>query len=1059
MNIACGDDKKETSAVEKKTTEDGGVSQDKDDNTPSHNIDDSIRSHVDDYEQPSQTNDTDQYEDPLTFEGLFNKVIADDGNTFIAMKKSLLGIELLWSPNIYTPADIYMSEPYSLGAKIVWFTRDGDELVMHESLEGRLLSDSLPAEEYIARIPIVFENDTAFALDFNSGIKTLFWDMPWGYATDFMCYEGGEMGCWDWPRNFVFARIIDSTIDEVKVSPDRVYISEYAKTRMPWWEDYDPTFIIHYTLKPYTNNQNYQVKETNYQRHIGYFENYPVYQSNYSADNYKINITKWDIAKPVVYTISANTPAKYVDAIKEGILYWNKAFGKEVVTVEVATDPNIRSGDPDHNVVQWIDYSTWYAYADAQTDPRTGEILNAGVFLPNWSEWIHRDADSFSPSGSVAEPIKHFLDTVRDIYFNDSDNKPKNIPDSFVGGRLCQYDIRNSFFNRDFRNKQSNHHAQNLPLAHHPDLKNASAADVQAYYDRVLNDYYRILTAHEVGHTLGLRHNFAGSLSNNLDHNEYFTTAEKYLSEGIVSSKDIPSSSVMDYHSFVTDVYAGRIIKDRVLPYDEDAIQWGYFNKTIEELDPPLFCSDMFTNYYYDCWVWDDTANPTLAVQNATDILVKRNLPLYLAYQFIEAKAPFYSAFAKPVEQVILYPEWDQWWYLGYYYETDMGIFIDPTTSSRWRYLTVEKNYPNEVNTDFLSFSNKAAIDAETDALILNTIDQIGGLSNLVYRFLQIHPDNHRLPKDFQTTQDNFAALVNSPWFKTGKTHYGKSYSFSDEEIDVVLGKAKEYFDSLSKYYYSAAVQSFTYPWNGFSYSDEWYSYSYGSYYDYWLKYDPFASISDLVLIEEIVRDTVSSIITEPSDTTLDYTVGTTTITISLTQPFYDIPINYEYTNIRLNAVSLLNIMYGFDPKWSKGDKVNLRKTLLPQFEEAKRQLMIAANQVAETSTITIVVETSTTANKEGEIHTSLLQILPYKLKKWFSNEAELLSALKVCEWNDDEIAQWIITCEGEQPMCEEEDPELCLPPPEPNKICEDVPEECVADIDEYREKHPELKN
>ena len=50
---------------------------------------------------------------------------------------------------------------------------------------------------------------------------------------------------------------------------------------------------------------------------------------------------------------SANTPADYVEAVRDGILYWNRAFGTNVVRAEKAPE-GVTAPDAEHNVIQWV---------------------------------------------------------------------------------------------------------------------------------------------------------------------------------------------------------------------------------------------------------------------------------------------------------------------------------------------------------------------------------------------------------------------------------------------------------------------------------------------------------------------------------------------------------------------------------------------------------------------------------------------------------------------------------------------------------------------------------
>ena len=73
--------------------------------------------------------------------------------------------------------------------------------------------------------------------------------------------------------------------------------------------------------------------ETRYAR---FFETQP--QLELTSGRQSVKMGRFDDAEPIVFHYSANTPDEYEDAVKEGILYWNRAFGKEIVQAEKAED-------------------------------------------------------------------------------------------------------------------------------------------------------------------------------------------------------------------------------------------------------------------------------------------------------------------------------------------------------------------------------------------------------------------------------------------------------------------------------------------------------------------------------------------------------------------------------------------------------------------------------------------------------------------------------------------------------------------------------------------------
>ncbi len=225
-----------------------------------------------------------------------------------------------------------------------------------------------------------------------------------------------------------------------------------------------------------------------------------------------------DVKNPIVWWIDPATPKEYRGAIKAGILAWNSAF--EAIGLRnalVVKDPDtdmtkdqraaFNPADASYNVVRWfLGPDAGFAYGPSRVNPLTGQIYSATVML---SDQMSRLWDiSFKPD--LANSI-------------DKDVRPD--PTALAAIR-----------------------AQGLT--------DAQKADI-------VKQYLTSVVVHEIGHTLGLRHNFKGSRLYPLDQ------------EG----KDgLLSSTVMDY--LPTNV-PGKgqpkvYFQDKIGPYDYNAIKWGY---------------------------------------------------------------------------------------------------------------------------------------------------------------------------------------------------------------------------------------------------------------------------------------------------------------------------------------------------------------------------------------------------------------------------------------------------------------------------------------------------
>jgi hypothetical protein len=95
------------------------------------------------------------------------------------------------------------------------------------------------------------------------------------------------------------------------------------------------------------------------------------------------------------------------------------------------------------------------------------------------------------------------------------------------------------------------------------------AARSWRFSDEVMGELVRFVSAHEVGHTLGLPHNFGGA-------NSY--TVEQLRTPGFVCENGT-SSTIMDYarYNYVTQPEDNNeCLSPRIGPYDRWSIEWGY---------------------------------------------------------------------------------------------------------------------------------------------------------------------------------------------------------------------------------------------------------------------------------------------------------------------------------------------------------------------------------------------------------------------------------------------------------------------------------------------------
>ena len=234
--------------------------------------------------------------------------------------------------------------------------------------------------------------------------------------------------------------------------------------------------------------------------------------------------------EPIVYWLDKNIPEQYRATVMEGVLEWNKAFEKAgfknalVVKQQQAAD-DFNNMDARHASIRWFSGAdVGFAIGPSQADPRTGEILDADIGM----------SDGFTRS-------------ARRILVDDL-ARPRG-----HDGEMCE-DAETA--------AQELHYALDLLEARGLELDGPEA-------DALAKAYLKRTIMHEVGHTIGLRHNFRASTVNDLKkiHDAEFTKVN-----GI-------ASSVMDYSPFniaPKGEKQGEYVMSTLGAYDYWAVEFGY---------------------------------------------------------------------------------------------------------------------------------------------------------------------------------------------------------------------------------------------------------------------------------------------------------------------------------------------------------------------------------------------------------------------------------------------------------------------------------------------------
>jgi len=296
--------------------------------------------------------------------------------------------------------------------------------------------------------------------------------------------------------------------------------------------------------------------------------------------------------KPIVFWIENAVPLEYRDAVKEGVLMWNKAFEKAgfINAIEVRQMPDDAKWDPAdvrYNVIRWINtVDGFFALGPSRVNPMTGEILDADILVDASFVRVLKQEYRRLVQDSKAQPT-----SVLSQMINDRSICHSGFGQGFrgqgkqrgQGGQGEEIDS-STFPNPSFLTPHSSPLSK---LATEYDLCYGMEAASQFDFgslalslfqnvtpnsermQQYIHQYLRLIIAHEVGHTLGLRHNFRGSTLISPDNlNATKITRDRGL-----------TTSVMDYlppNLAPPNREQGDFFPDSVGSYDEWAIEYGY---------------------------------------------------------------------------------------------------------------------------------------------------------------------------------------------------------------------------------------------------------------------------------------------------------------------------------------------------------------------------------------------------------------------------------------------------------------------------------------------------
>jgi Met-zincin/Domain of unknown function (DUF5117) len=258
--------------------------------------------------------------------------------------------------------------------------------------------------------------------------------------------------------------------------------------------------------------------------------------------------------KPITFWLDRTIPVKYREAISKGVLAWNAAFegagfkGAMVAKVQ-PDDADFDTLDADTASIRWMTNAQPFfgAIGPSQVDPRTGEILDADIGIESLSSRSVRTLRSQVLSGNPGADWPALMQSP--------DARPLEARrEGHAHNAQCQH--------ADFAAEQLGYALDVLEARGEIDPASPEA-------QQFVLDYLTDVTMHEVGHTLGLRHNFRSS--------RIYT--EKQLSDPQFTATNGLAGSVMEYAPINLPLpgrSGGTPFQTALGPYDFWAIEYAY---------------------------------------------------------------------------------------------------------------------------------------------------------------------------------------------------------------------------------------------------------------------------------------------------------------------------------------------------------------------------------------------------------------------------------------------------------------------------------------------------
>jgi hypothetical protein len=345
--------------------------------------------------------------------------------------------------------------------------------------------------------------------------------------------------------------------------PDGGYVPRYADDRVGYFLS---------VVKDFTSDN----KDTSFLRYCNRWRLERAETDSKNKD--KLSVPK----KKIVFWIEKSVPFEYRPFVREGILEWNKAFEKigfrDAIEVRQQESEDFDPEDMNYNTFRWITTGSGFAMGPSRANPLTGEILDADIiFDADMVRLWKQESKLFGGATTMDGPVSK----IQAIRQGLSLPRP---PAAALGG---SWNLRQGAVAEGEAGDAPDPMAERLWAVRQGICQCGSCMKYElgmvamtlaarsadkpgdGLPEELVGQAIKYVVMHEVGHTLGLRHNFKASSM--LKNEELHDTA--------ITRKQGLAASVMDYlpaNIAPKGVKQGDYFTTTLGPYDYWAIEYAY---------------------------------------------------------------------------------------------------------------------------------------------------------------------------------------------------------------------------------------------------------------------------------------------------------------------------------------------------------------------------------------------------------------------------------------------------------------------------------------------------